>query len=186
MVVNTTERRCVRNVQITRDDPKFQVDPNRISVSGASLGGGGAMHVAYHFPQLFASAAASIGWPDPITTRGSLTYEEFLGARVENAELWDEWVDQRWLVEHRSPLAPPIIYTFAKNDPILPATGYPALLTATETHKNAYIAKWQDVGHSTFYLTGAASWATSGTRRIQRSRTRLTAMRSPFSRVNET
>ena len=65
MVVNTTERRCVKYVQITRDDPKFQVDPNRISVSGASLGGGGAMHVAYHFPQLFASAAASIGWPDP-------------------------------------------------------------------------------------------------------------------------
>jgi dienelactone hydrolase len=159
IVVNTTERRCVRYVQLTKDDPKYQVDPTRLHVMGASLGGGGAMHVAYHFPQLFASAAASIGWPDPTTTRGSLRYEDFLGQRVENGELWDSWVDQRWLVEHRSPLAVPIIYTFAKNDPILPAVGYPPLLTATETYKDAYIAKWQDVGHNTFYLSGAASWA---------------------------
>jgi dienelactone hydrolase len=159
VVINTTERRVVRYAQITRDDPRYQVDPNRIHVSGASLGGGGAMHLAYHFPQFFASAAASIGWVDPTTTRGSLAYEEFLGQRVENGQLWDNWVDQRWLVENRSPLSPPIIYTFAKNDPILPATGYPALLTATEARKNAYIAQWKDVGHNTFYLAGAASWA---------------------------
>jgi Putative esterase len=159
VVINTTERRAVRYAQITRDDPKFQVDPNRIHVAGASLGGGGAMHLAYHFPQFFAAAAASIGWTDPTTTRGQLTYEEFLGQRVENGQLWDNWVDQRWLVENRSPLTPPIIYTFAKDDPILRATGYPPLLTATETQKNAYIAQWKNVGHHTFYLSGAASWA---------------------------
>ncbi len=158
VVVNATERRCVRYVQLTRDDPKFQVDPARLHVAGISLGGGGAMHIAYHYPQLFAAAASTIGWVDPTSTRGSLPYQGFVGLRVENGELWDNWVDQRWLVEHRSPLTPPIIYTFAKNDPILPPTAYPALLTSTETYKNAYIAKWQDVGHNGFYLGGAASW----------------------------
>ena len=159
VVINTTERRIVRYVLITRDDPKFQIDPNRLHVSGVSLGGGGSMHLAYHYPTVFASAAPTIGWVDPTTTRGNLPYEPFLGMRVENGQLWEEWVDQRWLVEHRSPLKPPIIYTFAKDDNILPPTGYPPLFTATEANKDAYIAKWQNGGHNAFFLSGAASWA---------------------------
>jgi S-formylglutathione hydrolase FrmB len=155
-VINTTERRAIRYAMLTRQDPTFQVDPTRIHVAGASLGGGGAMHLAYHYPKFFASAVSSIGWPDP--SHGGLPFDAFYAERVENGVLWKDWNDQRWLVENRSPLAPPIIYTFAKDDNILSAAAYPDLLTATEQKKNAHVAKWMNVGHNQFYLNNNASW----------------------------
>ena len=155
VVVNDTEQRVIRYVLLTTADPAFQVDASRRYISGASLGGGGSMHFAYHHPTLFAAAAPTIGWVDPVST--SLNYAPYFGSPIESGLAWNDWEDQAWLVAQR-PQLPPIVYTFGKDDPILSAAAYPKLLEQTEAARQAYFAMWRNTGHSSFYLLDNADY----------------------------
>ena len=42
-----TQKRVLRYATLVRDNPAFRIDPNRIYAEGASMGGGGAMRMAY-------------------------------------------------------------------------------------------------------------------------------------------
>jgi hypothetical protein len=108
------------------------------------------MHLAAHHPTVFAAAAPSVGWVDPATT--SLNYFPYFGSTTEHSVPWEQWNDQAWLIANRQAV-PPIIYTFGKDDPIVSAAAYPNLLAETERTRKAYFARWQNTGHSQFYLT---------------------------------
>jgi poly(3-hydroxybutyrate) depolymerase len=41
---------------------RFQIDPNRIYLAGASMGGQGTWHIGLHHPSLFAALAPQAGW----------------------------------------------------------------------------------------------------------------------------
>jgi dienelactone hydrolase len=147
VTTDNTERRLIRYVTLTKEDPQFQIDPTRVYVTGRSLGGGGSMHLAYHYPDVFAAAAPGTGWVDPVSVSGALNFSPYLGSMTENGTSWNNWNDQTWQVTNRSPLAPPILYGFAKDDNIVPAFPYPNLLTQTEARHNAYFALWNNGGH---------------------------------------
>jgi dienelactone hydrolase len=152
IVINTTERRALRYLHLVMADPEFAVDSNRVYVTGVSLGGGGAMHMAYHFPEVFAAAAPMAGWTD--TNAGGLNYNSLRDSTTESGVHWKDWVDQTWLVDHRAAL-PPLLYTFDKSDRVVNSAAYPNLLTRTEATHNAYFAKWRNEGrHSGFAIGG--------------------------------
>jgi len=65
----------------------YHIDPERIYVTGASMGGYGAWRMASRYPDLFAAAAPMCGWPDlnPIEN-------------LRNVPLFDQHGGQDWVV----------------------------------------------------------------------------------------
>mgnify|MGYP006146507791 CR=1 FL=1 len=51
------------------EDASLKVDPARVYVRGTSMGGGGSLHLAFHYPHLFAAAAPTTR----VTTPGYYT-----------------------------------------------------------------------------------------------------------------
>ena len=155
-VTRSTEARLLRYVQLTKADTRFNVDPTRVYVRGASYGGGGAMHMAYHHPTVFAAAVSSIGWVEPSVL--GLLPSAYTGKATQDGPKWEEWMNQTWLTQNRGPVAPPIVYTFNRDDSTVNSAPHAALLAATELTKNAYCAKWENGNHTAFYLTGSCDW----------------------------
>ncbi|MFQ5856005.1 MAG: alpha/beta hydrolase-fold protein [Anaerolineae bacterium] len=58
-IVNFTEERILRAVFDTLRDPTFRLDPNRIYVTGHSMGGSGALALGMRYPNVFAASYSS-------------------------------------------------------------------------------------------------------------------------------
>jgi dienelactone hydrolase len=157
--MSATEKRVVRYARFIASDPQFQVDPTRLYVKGASMGGGGAMHVAMHNPTLFAAAAASIPWVGPTAWGNWTSFANNPPVDSASGQLWGNWQDGAWMAEHFDGNLPPIIHTFRKDDNVIPPNAYPNMLAKSETFKRAYFAKWQNGGHNFFWLDNNASFA---------------------------
>lgn len=143
-----TERRIVRYVKLVRDDAEFRVDPTRISVFGASMGGGGAMHLASHYPTLFASAMAQIGWPNMDAWGGSAEFPP--GTRVGDASgpLVTDYQNIAWMAAHTT--LSPIIHAFNKDDPAINESSYPETIAAFERFHQPFMAQWKNGGHAQY------------------------------------
>jgi hypothetical protein len=171
---NSTEKRVLRYLRFVTSlrDPAsgnltFQVDPTRVYAAGWSKGGGGAMHLAYHNPGVFAAAAPTIGWVDALSSGvpaspwigSSTTVPDGLGGFVG----WNDWTNQDWLLNQRPNWSfPPMIYTYVSDDPYRNMQAYPNLLADTEAQHDAMIAKWlpssQTGGHQPFLVDANADW----------------------------
>lgn len=156
LVQPVTERRIARMIQLVRDDPQFLIDPTRVYVIGASLGAG-AMHMAAHYPELFAAAAVSVGWPVPYGVNSGVWAREGwdLNMRVGSADgpTWANAEDLRWSASQHA--LPPITHTFRKDDVMAPPTFYPDVLTELERYHQTFASQWMNGGHNAFFLEGA-------------------------------
>jgi len=151
---SVTEDRLLRYVKLVRDNATgdsvdFQLDSNRIYVYGASLGGA-SMHIASHYPDIFAAAGSSIGWIDSSWGGGSTE-------RVNSSSgpTLSEYLDMAYQAAHTR--LPPIYYAFGANDSTINPANYPAALAVFETHHQAYMAQWKDTGHSE-YAPSYSQW----------------------------
>jgi hypothetical protein len=158
---SSTERRLKRYADLVAGDSQFRIDRARVYVTGGSLGGGGALHLAYHYPRFFAGATTSVGWIDVDAGYG---YQDgVVGPRGSTFPVnsstgpaaWD-WQDMNWLVNSGTTLLPPIAHTFRKDDPAVGNQNYPSLLRATEEKKFPLIADWKNGGHSGYTIGGVA------------------------------
>ncbi|MGD0259711.1 MAG: hypothetical protein ABSD29_07775 [Verrucomicrobiota bacterium] len=80
----------------------WRVDTNRIRLSGASMGGGGTLNVAAHYPHLFASARVVCGyamWPG----QDALPVENLLTVSIYAMHSADDWAAP--ILISRAPLA---------------------------------------------------------------------------------
>jgi len=160
-----TERRCIRYINLVKTDPKFRIDSTRIYVTGGSLGGGGAMHMAYHHPEIFAAAAATVGWVSYNKFVSGIWTSEYGSAgdsmRVNDATgpaVWN-WQNSIWIVNSKPKSLPPLIHTFRKDDNVVNPAEYPELLQQTEAHKYFQISGWKNGGHDGFgYSTSPANY----------------------------
>jgi protein involved in polysaccharide export with SLBB domain len=151
-VIPCTEDRLIDYVKLVRDDPTFNVNPNRVYVTGASMGSG-SMRVAAHNPTIFAAAAASIGWINDDAWQSNAPGNATTKVRDNSGPTWANHQNMAWLASQGA--LPPIIHTFNKDDATIEPDDYPATLTALETYKQPFAAQWRDGNHSEFYLTGA-------------------------------
>jgi dienelactone hydrolase len=152
-VVGFNEARYLRYIAWIKADPFFQIDPTRIYAKGGSMGGGGALRIALRNPTVFAAAASSISYGSPGEWGD---WSGFTGKSV-GAVLWDNWENATWLINNTNATTP-IVHTYRKDDNIIPQTGKPSLLAATEAKHLPYIARWQNGGHNVFWLTGNADF----------------------------
>jgi hypothetical protein len=159
LAVSATEKRIVRYTRLIAADPQYQVDPTRIYVKGGSMGGGGAMHLAMHYPTMFAAAAASIAWVGPTSWGNWTAFANNPPVDTASGPHWGDWQNGSWIVEHAQGSIPPIIHTFRKDDNVIPPTAYPEFIQKSETFKRAYFAHWQNGGHQIYWLDGNASFA---------------------------
>jgi dienelactone hydrolase len=158
LAVSATEQRIVRYTRLIAADPQYQVDPTRIYVMGGSMGGGGALHVGLHHPELFAAVAASLAWIAPRDWGDWSAFANNPTVDTTSGPRWADWQDGAWLVVNQGKL-PPVIHTFASDDNIIPPTHYPDMLQKSETYKRAYIAHWQIGGHNVYWLDNNACLA---------------------------
>ncbi len=158
LAISATEKRIVRYTRLIAADPQYQVDSTRIYVMGASMGGGGAIHVAMHYPTVFAAAAASIAWVGPTSWGDWSAFANNPPVDTPSGPHWGDWQDGAWMVANWHGNLPPIIHTFRTDDDIIPPTHYPDMLQKSETYKRAYIARWQLGGHSAFLLDNNAGF----------------------------
>jgi hypothetical protein len=152
VVRNSTEQRIIRYCRLTMQDPKYNIDPNRIYAQGGSMGGGGSLHLAYHYPQFFAAVWSVVPWISPETwlfEQGHIhkafgTREQGLRANSPTGPLVWNWLDMRWVAANNpasTPL-PPLILFFRPDDPILRQTEVPQLLQKTTANKKYALAQW--------------------------------------------
>jgi predicted esterase len=157
--MSATEKRIVRYAQLIAADPQYQVDPTRLYVKGGSMGGGGALHVAMHYPGVFAAAAASLAWVGPTSWGNWTAFANNPPVDTASGPRWANWQDGAWMAANAQNNLPPIIHTFRSDDPIIPPTAYPDFIQKNETNKRAYIAHWQPGGHTIYWLDANASFA---------------------------
>lgn len=157
--MSATEKRIVRYTRLIAADPQYQVDPTRIYVKGGSMGGGGAMHVAMHYPSLFAAAAASIAWVGPSSWGNWTSFANNPPVDTASGPHWGDWQDGAWMAVNATGKLPPIIHTFRTDDSIIPPSHYPDFIQKNETYKRGYVARWQLGGHNIYWLDNNASIA---------------------------
>lgn len=156
-VAPVTERRVARYARFVAARPEFQIDPTRIYLLGASMGGGGSMHNGYHYGDLYAAVASATGWVN-LTAWGGMTECEG-DPVVEGVGVpCSSWQDQAWVVQNSSLRKPFITYMFNKNDAFVNTAPFPDLLTKTEAAREGYAAEWRDLNHEYYFLTGHLSW----------------------------
>jgi dienelactone hydrolase len=158
VAVNHTERRLIRYLRLALEDADLKIDPARVYVRGTSMGGGGALHLAYHYPHLFAAAAPTIGWVDPDAWSRGIWAKEFgepparMPVNAQGGPSWWDWQNMAWMVDNWPGRLPPVLHTFRKDDDIIDERAYPALLEKTEKSAQGQISQWQDGGHRGFSL----------------------------------
>jgi hypothetical protein len=156
--MTATEKRVVRYTKWIASLPEYQIDPTRIYVKGGSMGGGGAMHVAMHYPGLFAAAAASIAWVGPTSWGNWTAFANNPPVDTSTGPHFNDWLDGAWMSVNYQGNLPPIIHTFRTDDNIIPPTHYPDYIQKAETYKRAYVAHWQLGGHQIYWLDNNASF----------------------------
>ena len=165
---NWTEERLVRFLRFVAQDPQWKINSNRIYVSGSSMGGGGALHLAYHYPDFFAAAASQLTWintagwlrawsdwtklgfgTDFSTPGNASPVESPYGSYWWEGTKWENWIDGTWIVKNRpaNVQLPPMGFFFRKDDGVLEMAPFPGFLRELENYKVNYKALWRNGGH---------------------------------------
>jgi dienelactone hydrolase len=150
-----TEDRVIRYTQWVIAQQQFKVDPTRVYVKGASMGGGGAMKIGFHYPNLFAGIASSIAWVayyDWGPNWNGMPGHTVSGTSI----LFDTYEDGQAWVEAGNAV-PPITLTFRQDDNIIPQQHYGSFMSALDDHHVGYVATWQGGGHQTYWHDAAQS-----------------------------
>lgn len=147
-----TEKRLAAYVQLASADPGLQIDSTRRYVNGASLGSG-AMHVASHYPGLFAAAGTSIGFIDSTAWSGAGLIAPTGAVDVSGLPTWGHYEDLAAIAADGVDL-PPIVHTFNKDDGYVNSAHYPSALTTFEVNHVSFCAEWRPGNHASFAIAG--------------------------------
>jgi hypothetical protein len=108
------------------------------------------MHLASHYPKLFAAALAQIGWLDMEAWGGSAEYPS--GTRVGGATgpLVTDYENLAWMAAHGT--LSPIVHAFNKDDPAIKEAGYPEAMTTFERFHQPFMAQWKNGSHAEYQV----------------------------------
>jgi hypothetical protein len=156
VVRNITQERIVRYVKSIANDPQFNIDKNRIYIEGGSMGGGGALRMAYHHPQVFTAVWANIPWintdawafePQHIPRVFGKRDENLRANALDGPNVYD-WMNMLWLAENNPTKSlPPAVLFYRPDDAALSNKEFPALLRKLEENKCPFVAEWRPGGH---------------------------------------
>jgi chitodextrinase len=156
-VVPYTENRVLNYLHAALADSRLSLDPERVYITGSSMGGSGALLIASHHPGLFAAIRPDIpmvdykNWGDTNPPKALTTYyygSAEPGLKMSNGEDSYNWIDCSWVVEHRrgSDIAPAIITHGSKDMFRMDMTAKYYL--AARDARHGVFGQWFDMGHS--------------------------------------
>ena len=150
-----TADRVVRYVQwVLSETQRWTPDPARVYVQGASMGGGGALHLAMLYPTVFAGANATTAWVDlqAFSTWGDC--QPGVRWKTATGPLCREMLDAVFKAQHPTAVKPTLFLTWNSNDSIVSPARFPALLQALDAAGWGYVAEWRQQDHLGFWLPG--------------------------------
>jgi hypothetical protein len=119
------------------------------------MGGGGAMHLAALYPNVFAAAISTVGWIDlNAWVPASDMCQPGVRWKTANGPLCTQMLDQVFLTQQATTDLPPLMLTWNSNDGTVSPARYPALISALETTRQGYVAEWRQNDHFGFSLAG--------------------------------
>jgi predicted esterase len=156
VVRNITQARVVRYAQAIADQPQYNIDRNRLYIEGGSMGGGGALRIAFHHPGVFAAVAPMVPWinTDAWTFEQSHISRVF-GRREDNyrantpngANIYN-WMNMLWLAGNApGRKLPPVVFFYRPDDGALSNREFSTLLQKLEANKYFALAEWINGGH---------------------------------------
>ena len=147
-----TADRVVRYVQwALQQTAKWTPDPTRVYVQGASMGGGGAMKLAWLYPTVFAAGISTTGW---VNDPGLGDCVPGVRWKTATGPLCTDMLDNVYLAQTVQTPVPPLFLTWSSDDQMASPARYPALLAAMEATRKPYQAEWRMQGHFGFWLAG--------------------------------
>lgn len=138
--------RLVRYCHIVRDNiigdsVDFHVNSNRVHPFGGSMGSV-SMHLAGHYPTLFASAGVAIGWVDSTSRNFGNESALVLNGGGQTFTQWADMAYQASIVA-----LPPIVHQFSANDHTITPAAYKNAMEKFELYHQAYYAQWMNTDH---------------------------------------
>ncbi|OGS35638.1 MAG: hypothetical protein A2293_01435 [Elusimicrobia bacterium RIFOXYB2_FULL_49_7] len=148
-IVDYVAQRIVRCIRWVMADSRFQVDTNRVYLTGVSMGGGGTLTIGWHYPDIFAAISPAIARVIYSSSAFSARYgtrEMALTAR-NGKDVYD-WQSIPWLsLNCRTTEFPPIVNMNGSKDGLHPMCQHTLLYqTMTETKRGIW-AEWRNVDH---------------------------------------
>ena len=183
-----TADRVVRYVQwVLTQTSKWTPDPTRVYVEGGSMGGGGSMHIAAQYPNVFAAGISQIGWIDDDAWASGLgDCTPGMRWKTSNGPRCKEMLDEIYLVQHATGDLPQLFVTWNNDDSTISPARYPALIEAIEAARQGYMAEWRPGNHNAFQhrrLSRAPIHVERAVRRVcRRRRQSVDAERNPADR----
>lgn len=158
-----TEDRLIRITKMVRDNltgdsVNFNINSNRLYVYGASQGSG-AMHVASHYPDLFAAAGSSIGWLDNASWGFGGDWSTYASKKVNSSGglTLTNHLDIAYYAQ--TIVLPPMIYMFSAADTTISPAHYTTDLPLFETYHQGYFAEWRNTDHQEFDPGSYTQWS---------------------------
>jgi hypothetical protein len=130
-----------------------ELDPNRVYVTGGSMGGSGALHLAVHQADLVAAVNVFKGRPTAFSEVFPSDNSETLGSIGENIPLPDgtpvyAYLDlASWISNHPGANIPPIRMVNGKNDTVVPWPDKPPFYAAALADKLSLTPYWDQSEH---------------------------------------
>jgi hypothetical protein len=141
------ENRIIGITEAIRDSGLWSIDPNRLYLAGASLGGGGTLHLLSMLGRgVFAAGYAGVPWVD--TTAGLIWTQFPGGTKVTNSS--GPLVIDRENIAVQSPLREftPMVFGWNGDDGTLSPNNWPEAIAQMETDKQPFFTKWAPGNHN--------------------------------------
>ncbi|MBH23945.1 MAG: hypothetical protein CMH57_05695 [Myxococcales bacterium] len=120
LYTDKSERGVLEAVAVVSRD--FSVDPDRVGLTGTSMGGAGALQIGYHYPDRFAAVSSFYG---------DSTYEltTYAGKILKQQSVADRYSVLRFAANARNL---PVLLIHAEDDPVTPVRQSRALFEASQ------------------------------------------------------
>ncbi len=137
----------------------YPIDPDRVSITGISMGGTGASHFALRYPDRFAAAAALAGYHSYFVRR------DIRGRRLR---AWERHELTRWSPASWAENGHDLFLYVAQGTHDLPLEHSTSLTERYKALGYELVEKWPDIGHDVWRIVwgDALLWPTLSARRI--------------------
>lgn len=149
LYIPSVENRVVHYAKMVRDNltgdgVDFSIDASRLYLTGASMGSG-VMHIASHYPLLFAATETQIGWVDNVSKPG-FPNDSTKHVNTPSGPLLRDYMSMAYQAAHTT--LPMILHQFSAADTTINEQYYPVAIDAFETNHQPYQVEWMNTDHS--------------------------------------
>ncbi|MFH0920342.1 MAG: T9SS type A sorting domain-containing protein [Fibrobacterota bacterium] len=159
-IIDYTAQRLIFAIQSIKADPRFNIDTNRVYITGSSMGGSGSLLLAFQHPDIFAAARTNLAlvryddyykyWNlDPLSKFDHLYGIKTKMMTARNGVNIYNWTDACWIALRDLAInLPPVVNTHGEHDDLMPMRMHRRLYQTMATTRQVIFGQWKNTGHS--------------------------------------